>query len=308
MRVSSVGQVISGLPNSGSEVGPGPFPPTVIMNSDETFGNWPDGDVILRATHGTETRDFRVHKLFLSFSSPIFKDMFAIPQPPSSSTTSDDLDVIDVTDPPRILELILQFVYPSIDLPVIENLTTLSEALILADKYDIEVARARLRSSLKEFVTTEPLRAYAVACRFGLEKEKKVASRYTVPIHLPGLDELPEEFEYIPATEYHRLILLHSRYRKEVAAISSRTDLTIRDFSEFADTLSSGQGAQERLKMRKVVRNHFRGRINDGVPLSYESLALALKADNEPTVITDKDIQFHVSSVLRQVNTLDLTV
>ena len=38
------------------------------MNSGGTF-NWPDGDVILRATHGAETSDFRVHKLFLSFST-----------------------------------------------------------------------------------------------------------------------------------------------------------------------------------------------------------------------------------------------
>ena len=127
-------------------------------------------------------------------------------------------------------------------------------------------------------------------------------------VNPPGLDELPEEFEHIPATEYHRLILLHSRYRREVAAISSRTDLTIRDFSEFADAYSPSQGAQERLKARKVVRNHFRGRINEGVPLNYESLALALKADNEPTVITDKDIRLHVSSVLSKVNTLGLAV
>ncbi|KAF9645414.1 hypothetical protein BDM02DRAFT_3173178, partial [Thelephora ganbajun] len=186
------------------------------MNSDEMF-NWPDGDVILRATHDTESRDFRVHKLFLSFPSPVFKGMFEIPQP--SPAAPNGVDVVDVADPPRALELILRFVYPSATSPVIGDLTLLSEALVLADKYDIEVARSRLRSSFVEFAKTEPLRAYAIACRLGLEDEMKIASSHTTSIHLPGLTELPEEFKLVPATEYHRLILLHSKYRKEVEAI-----------------------------------------------------------------------------------------
>ena len=41
--------------------------------SPHSIFNWPDGDVTLRATHGTDSRDFRVHELFLSFVSPMFK-------------------------------------------------------------------------------------------------------------------------------------------------------------------------------------------------------------------------------------------
>lgn len=40
----------------------------------------------------------------------------------------------------------------------------------------------------------------------------KITSSHTTSIHLPGLTELPDEFRFIPATEYHRLILLHSNY------------------------------------------------------------------------------------------------
>ena len=50
-----------------------------IADPGETF-NWPDGDVILHTVHGAETRDFRVHKSFLSFASPVFKEMFAPPK------------------------------------------------------------------------------------------------------------------------------------------------------------------------------------------------------------------------------------
>jgi len=264
------------------------------MDSDEMF-NWPDGDVILRATHGTESRDFRIHKVFLSYSSPVFRDMFSIPQP--SLAPSNGVDVVDVTDPPRALELVLRFVYPSVDPPAIENLATLSEALVVADKYDIKVARSRLRPSFKEFATTEPLKAYAIACRLGLEDEMKTASSHTTSIHLPGLTELPDEFRLIPATEYHRLILLHSRYRKEVEAIA---DLAMRSvhrggFGTFPSSAS------------EIARANVGEVIKGGIPLNYESLRLGWKAKYgvDPT---GGDVRAAFLSILDKANSLNLTV
>ena len=130
--------------------------------------------------------------------------MFKLPQP--SSPTS-NVDVVDLTDPPRVLELILRFIYPCPP-PVIDDLALLSEVLVLADKYDIEAARSRLRPSLMKFAKTEPLRAYAIACRLGFEDEMKIASSHTTSINLTEVTQLPDEFKFIPATEYHRLILL----------------------------------------------------------------------------------------------------
>ncbi|KAF9644737.1 hypothetical protein BDM02DRAFT_3121402 [Thelephora ganbajun] len=199
-----------------------PFSRTTSTNPDEVF-NWPDGDIILRATHATDSRDFRVHKIFLSFASPVFREIFQLPQP-SSATSS--IDTIDVIGPPQALEVILRFIYPSADPPTINDLTLLSQVLVLADKYDIGVARSRLRTSLVRFARTEPLRVYAIACRLGFEDEMKIASSRTTSIHLPGLTELPDEFKLIPATEYHRLILLHARYRK-VEAIATTPSQTL---------------------------------------------------------------------------------
>ena len=108
------------------------------MSSDEMF-NWPDGDIILRATRGTDGRDFRVHKFFLSFASPVFKDMFMLPQPSSPTAP---VDVVEVDDPPQALEAILHFIYPTVEPPVIDDLSLLSEVLVLADKYDIKAARS----------------------------------------------------------------------------------------------------------------------------------------------------------------------
>ena len=184
------------------------------MNAGETF-NWPDGDIILRCTHDTGNRDFRVHKSFLSFVSPVFKDMFGIPQPSSSPS---DVEIVNLSDPPQALELILRFIYPSAVSSIVDDLTIVPEALILTDKYDIRVVRSRLRSSLAELAKTEPLRVYAIACRFGFEDEMEIASSYTLSINLPALTQLPDEFNFITAVAYHRLIHSHVKHREAVLA------------------------------------------------------------------------------------------
>jgi hypothetical protein len=270
------------------------------MDSDEMF-NWPDADVILRATHGTDCHDFRVHKAFLSFSSPVFRDMFKLPQP--SSATS---NVVDVADPPRALELVLRYIYPSAASPVVD-LSILPEALIIADKYDIGVARLRLRSSLKKFTITEPLRSYAIACRFGFEDEMRIASSHTTSIHLPGLAQLPDEFRLIPATEYHRLILLHSKYRKEVEAIAARSPLTDPTHTIFGG-FGHGETESARSNAREAMWKRFIDRIGEGTPLDREALALALKADNSVAAVADSNIEFHLASILSQAHRLNLTI
>ncbi|KAF9789487.1 hypothetical protein BJ322DRAFT_538451 [Thelephora terrestris] len=282
------------------------------MNLGKMF-DWPDADVILRATHDAQTRDFRVHKTFLSFSSPVFKHMFDTQQP--QSTSLDGVDIFQVGDPPRALELILRFIYPSPSPPIIDDLTVLSEALVLADEYNIEAARVQLRSSFLEFARIEPLRAYAIACRLGLTDEMRIASSHTTSIHLPSIDDLPDEFRFIPATEYHRLVLLHARYRKEVEAIASRTPLP--GFS-LIDTLLAlpaflnndrVKRAKEKVRAREFAKEHFRGRIRDSVALDPETLANVLKAEgNFITAISNNDIQSHVGTILGQASDLNLTV
>ena len=90
------------------------------------------------------------------------------------------------------------------------HLDLLSEGLVLADRYDIETVRLRLRPSLVEFAETGSPRAYAIACRPGFEDEVKVPSSHTAPIDILGLAKLLDEPKFIPVIEYHRLILLHS--------------------------------------------------------------------------------------------------
>ena len=286
-------------------VGKNARPPSltaVEMGSGEMF-NFPDGDVILRTTSGTKSRDFRVHKWLLSYTSSVFKDMFTIPQPPESAVSS-DVDIITITDSPQALELVLQFVYPSPTLPAVDDFTVLSEALVVADKYDIEAARVRLRTLFAELVKTEPLRAYAVACRFGLTDEMKIASSHTTSLHLPDYAELPDEFKLIPATDYHRLILLHSKYRREVRAIASRVHLPTPKQGWFSESPRTA----DVVRRAGVAEEHFRDNIKEGIRLSQESLFLSLKAERSISDFSDDIIQSHVSSILSQASQLNLTI
>ena len=275
------------------------------MNPEETF-SWPDGDVILRCTHGTENRDFRVHKFFLSFVSPVFKDMFRLPQP---STPASGVDTVDLSDPPRALELVLRFIYPSAVAPAIDDLGVVSDALTLADKYDIEAVRSRLRTSLMEHTKTAPLTVYAIACRLGFEDEMKIASSRTMSINLPTLTHLPDEFKFIPATEYHRLVHLHTRYRKEAAAIagSSLPQPPFGGGFAFGGGGFTGGGSAISQGDRGALKKPVVDLIMKGTPLNYRSLTLALKTDYGIDVEangTGNDIR----SILDKINALNLTV
>jgi hypothetical protein len=174
--------------------------------------NSPDGDIILRA-HGSPTRDFRVHKLILTLASPTFKDMFGLPQPTDAPRV--DVDVVEVTDPPRALDLVLTLIYP-LPPPNVDSLDLLLEGLLLADKYNIEGVRAELRLRLTNFLQENPLRVYAIASKFGFEEEAEAASSLTTGIYLPALDDLPDDLRDVSALAYHKLVRLHEKHRDEI--------------------------------------------------------------------------------------------
>ena len=140
-----------------------------------------DGDVILRAgplDPGTK-HDFCVHKLILSLASPVFKDMFAFPQPPDQTLGGQhQLPVIDIPDPPEVLDKTLRFIYPGVEPPKITEPQTLTALLSMADKYNIASIYPPLREILKTFIMPrESLWVHIVACRFGFSEVMKEAAK-----------------------------------------------------------------------------------------------------------------------------------
>jgi len=176
-----------------------------------------DADLVLRSS-SPEPLSFRVHRCILSAASPFFRHMFTLPQSPRQDDEP-PIPVIDVSESGNTLGKLLQFVYPVVD-PPIDSLDELSSVLDAATKYDMSVAVETLRRLLvaPRFVEAFPIRVYAIASRYELEEEAKVASRYTLMVNI--LDcPLHEDLKHITAYSYHRLLDLHRRRSKDAQGV-----------------------------------------------------------------------------------------
>lgn len=177
-----------------------------------TYFSFPDADLVLRSGDPNPV-DFHVHRCVLATASPFFRDMLSLPQAPSEKV---EVPVVPVSENHRTLEGLLRFVYPMPDPPV-ETLDEISSLLGAATKYDMTAAIDVLRRLLvaPQYVQASPTRVYAIASRYDLEEEAKIASRHTLGIDVLNCP-LHEDLKYITAYAYHRLLNLHKR-RAEAA-------------------------------------------------------------------------------------------
>jgi len=166
----------------------------------------PTADFILRSS--LPATDFHVHRLLLSLSSPFFDQMLSLPQPSPKELAR--VPIVEVSEAPQTLQLLLQFIYPVPNPIIDDDLDTLILVLHAAIKYDVIPAIDSLRSQLgsEHYLKQSPTRIYALASRYELEEEAKLASKHTLGINI--LDApLSEELRYISAFSYHRLLALH---------------------------------------------------------------------------------------------------
>ena len=167
----------------------------------------PDADTILRSLDG---KDFRVHRLILSLSSPVFQGVFSLPQ---STEPLSETPIIDVAESSDVLEPFLQYLYP-LSPPKIPDISMWTALSTVADKYGAEVVMDSLRDMLiPRFLETSPLRVYALASRWGFKEEAKNASTRTLMIDI--LKELPrEDAELMGGGACQQLYLLHFSRRE----------------------------------------------------------------------------------------------
>ena len=132
-----------------------------------------DADVVIRASG---TLDFRVHKAILSFVSPFFKDMFTLPQPPS--TTPKALPLVDVQESANTWENILRTIYP-VPNPTINNLGDLQSLLLAAKKYEMQFVTDSHKKALENrlLIQRVPLHLYAIACVCGIDDQAKFVAK-----------------------------------------------------------------------------------------------------------------------------------
>lgn len=195
---------------------------SALMSSN--WFNFRDSDLILRSCPqhgephcGSETVDFSVHRAVISAASPFFEGMLSLPQP--SHDNDESTPVIPFTETAAVLEILLNYIYPVPD-PVIETLDELVPALEAARKFDLTSATDSLRRRLVDpvFLKNTPLRVYAIASRFELDSEARIAAQATLSI---GLHSLPlhDDLKGMTAYGYHRLVLLHERHAHAAIAL-----------------------------------------------------------------------------------------
>ncbi|KAJ3540373.1 hypothetical protein NM688_g6232 [Phlebia brevispora] len=132
-----------------------------------------EGDIIL-ASH--DKMAFKVHKLVLTLASPCFKTMFTLPQPASSPDCTEGLPVIPLEEAGEILEVLLHFCYP-IKEPKLTTVFEVGEVLKAAMKYEIQKVTDAASKQLLDFINTEPLLVFSIACTHKYERHARAAAR-----------------------------------------------------------------------------------------------------------------------------------
>ncbi|KIO16399.1 hypothetical protein M407DRAFT_86054, partial [Tulasnella calospora MUT 4182] len=119
------------------------------------------GDVILRSSDGVH---YKALKAILALASPVFDDMFEIPQG-SNTQHSDEVPTIDVSESSPVLSTMLKLFYPA---PVVE-IKSYPVAFGLIQAFDKYLVPAKgLYTFLKDLLTenavqSSPLESYALA-------------------------------------------------------------------------------------------------------------------------------------------------
>jgi hypothetical protein len=177
-----------------------------ITIANAPFDN-PDGDIILRST--TDHVDFYLFKPILSLMSPVFKDMFTLPQNGLQSGIS-SVPVILVTESSATLEPLLLLCYPAAT-PTFASLDNAKAVIEAAKKYDMQAVLSRAADlTISQFLSTHFLELYALSCRFGWQHHAQAAA--TRSLEIKNLGRPSTEFESmhdITALDYHRLLVYH---------------------------------------------------------------------------------------------------
>lgn len=153
----------------------------------------PHADIILLSSDRVE---YCMLKADLRRSSAFCESMLSLPQPsdaPSSDQHRDGLPVVHLTDPADLLDVLLAFCLPR-EPPSLSDLATVSRVLEGGRKYQIDWASQTARKALVALAEDEPLRAYAIACHYGLEAETRRAAVLCLRVPLMSLinSDVPE--------------------------------------------------------------------------------------------------------------------
>jgi hypothetical protein len=149
-------------------------PPSVPLCLD-----MPDATIMVRSS---DQANFRVHKSVLAMSSPFFKDLLSLPQPPDAEIV-DGLPVVALPEDSGLLNSFISLLYPTV--PVIpDSYQKVFALLAVCQKYEMKSVQSIIRAGVKVRTFPAPVKAeafsaYAIASGMGLVPEAEYAARLT---------------------------------------------------------------------------------------------------------------------------------
>ncbi|KAH8110821.1 hypothetical protein DFH11DRAFT_1618922 [Phellopilus nigrolimitatus] len=198
-----------------------PFCVASPFSSDDAHG----ADVILRSSDGF---DFHVIKAILSVASPIFKDMFSLPQPiPISSLSNEhhsDLAIVDLSESGVVLDALLRDIYPVVSLiPDLKDVQLMIGILLSARKYNMDLVIHNIESPLHKSIENggnAALKLYSLASMHRLEGEARIAAFAT--LKSPTMEAFEPELGQITGAEYYHLLDYHRKVADKILSFLNR--------------------------------------------------------------------------------------
>ncbi|KAF4602898.1 hypothetical protein EYR38_003302 [Pleurotus pulmonarius] len=198
-------------------------------------------DVILRSADGVH---FHVVKAILRLASPIFNDMFTLPQrnpdpddvelsnpDPSKAThestfQSPQIPIVDMAETSFVLDRLLRYCYPTV-CPRVTDLQAYCETFAVARKFEMEFACQMLTrdfSGLDEAISDGPMKAYTLACKYRLGDVASLAAKEALRKSLDDLLAEDVVIDDMSTQEYDAILQYHRKCRIMCGDLVSQDD------------------------------------------------------------------------------------
>ena len=195
------------------------------VNAEAPF-NDRKADMILRSSDNV---DFRTFKVLLSLASPVFEDMFDLPQPGpdmNGEGMKDGLPVVSISERSKVIEMMLKLLHPKCSLSL-DSTDDILEILEMSKKYDMEGVTERARDYARRVLprvgADDPIRAYVAASRLGLDDEVTRAAGSSLRLSISDILDQTKvtELKYITGTQLQNLYNYHHKCGRAASALTS---------------------------------------------------------------------------------------
>ncbi|KAF8583895.1 hypothetical protein K439DRAFT_1411644 [Ramaria rubella] len=142
-------------------------------------GSAKGSDIVLRSSNGF---DFYTHSFLLKTASGLFRTTLSLPQ--AAGTMSNESIIGPVPEDAETIDAILRII-SGLPFPALDTFELVEKVLITADKWDMPGTLSVIRRiSIPPALSSDPLRLYIMACRFGWIEAAKLASTLTLDLDL----------------------------------------------------------------------------------------------------------------------------